>query len=153
MKTVYLLSILLFISSCSSKLNQKTLEDMEVALITMKDSLASVEKELGEVKEKLSGQLAHIVLFKLKSDADTSVLVAEIKKLEGIKVVKNLTVGIFENLNDERALDEYTVAMEMFFNNKDDYHTYQADPIHLALKERAKPLLAAPPATYDYLKR
>lgn len=126
------------------------------------DELSKVKSELATAKAKISelessiepeGDLVHVVFFKVKSDADEAALVAEIKKLEEIEEVMDLEVGPFEDLQDTRALSEYSVMMEMSFADEAAYQTYQKHPIHLKLKENAKPFLAGPPATYDFVKK
>ncbi|MEM9822283.1 MAG: Dabb family protein [Bacteroidota bacterium] len=146
-KMVYLLP-LLFSLACSNTNVQEELEqaykDLAAARATNEYLKAQMEPE---------GELVHVVFFKLKTDNDPASHIAAIKKLEAIEVVNDLQVGSFKDLDDARALSTYDLMMEMSFATVEDYQTYQAHPIHLALKEMAKSVLAAPPATYDYLKR
>jgi len=92
-------------------------------------------------------------LFRLKPDADQAKLVEEVNKLESIEGLMDLQVGPFKELGDKRALSEYSMMMEMSFEDETAYQKYQAHPLHLALKENTKSLMAGPPATYDYLKQ
>ncbi len=96
--------------------------------------------------------MVHLIFFKLKPEADIAFLAKEIQKLENIDVVKDLQHGAFEDLGDKRALSEYQYFMEMSFVDKAAYKLYQKHPLHLKLKEKAKPMLAGPPAAYDYMK-
>ncbi len=145
----YIIFFLLFVFiSCSDaalkeELN-KTKADLKAAQTTISELKTQIEPE---------GELVHIVLFRLKSDADQARLVSEVMKLEGIEGLMDLQVGPFEDLGDKRALSEYAMIMEMSFENKAAYQKYQAHPLHLTLKENLKSLMASPPATYDYLKK
>jgi len=148
MKYLIILNLFLFgLSSCSDSALQKELTSVQQEL---EASTPSVKKLQDQIEEE--GELVHVVLFKLKSAADQGFLIKEVKKLEAIDEVKDLEVGFFENLEDPRALTEYGMMMEMSFDNVADYKTYQAHPLHLALKENIKAFMAGPPATYDYVK-
>jgi len=128
----------------------------------VQDELIAVKKQLAVANEKISqietqlepeGELVHLVFLKIKPDADQAALVAEAKKLEGIKEIMDLEIGSFENLGDDRALAEYSMLMQMSFDNKAAYETYQKHPIHLTLKENLGSFLVGPPATYDFMKK
>ena len=148
MKNLSLLIILSSFFSCSNSTLQNELKKV-------KDELAITKTTIETLKSQIDpeGKLVHVVFFKLKPDADLETMIAEVKKLEAIDEVKDLEVGYFENLGDDRALSEYSMMMEMSFDNVAAYEKYQKHPIHLALKENAKPLMAGPPATYDFMKR
>ncbi len=149
-KLVCIFTLLVWVACSNPGANTLVQEE----LTKVKTELATAKQNIESLKSQIEpeGELVHIVFFDLKADANADALTAEIKKLEGIEVVKDLQVGPFENLGDQRALSDYDMMMEMSFDNKSDYRTYQAHPIHLALKESAKAFLAAPPATYDYIK-
>ena len=127
---------------------------VEEELAATKEKLTALEAELTSLKaeERKDAPLVHIVLFNLKEDADQAALIAEIKKLEGIEQVQELEVGPFENLEDDRALSEYELIMQMSFVNNEAYQAYQQHPVHLALKEAATAYMGGPPATYDFIK-
>ncbi|MEO1518730.1 MAG: Dabb family protein [Bacteroidota bacterium] len=139
---------LLLLFSCSDPNAQQQ-------IATLRSELDAANEIMASIKAKIEpeGNLVHLVMFKLKADADANALVAEIKKLETIEGVMDLEVGTFEDLGDERALSEYGLAMQMSFQDAAAYQKYQQDPIHLALKEATKAYLAAPPVTYDFTKR
>lgn len=134
--------------SCSDTAVQKELkqtkEDLNKALAKIEQLKTHIEPE---------GHLVHLVFFKLKIGVKQTVLFQEIKKLEAIEVLKDLELGPFLYTGDDRALEEYDVLMEMSFDHLADYQTYQKHPIHLELKKALQPLLAGPPATFDYLKQ
>lgn len=134
-----------FLASCSNPKLEKELLETELKL---KETAALLAEAKTDTAEKYP--LVHVVYFKLKPDVDKGKLLEAIDKLEGIEVVKELEVGTFEDLGDERALSDYQVVMSMAFANKSAYEVYQGHELHLALKAAAKEMLAAPPATYDY---
>lgn len=148
MKSTLSILLIFCLASCSNSALQKEMDkvksELKLAKATIEDIKIQIEPE---------GKLVHFVFFKLKPDTDELALIEEIKKLESIEVVKDLQVGPFENLDDDRALDQFGLVMEMSFDNADTYKVYQTHPIHLALREKAKPFLAGPPATYDYIKK
>ena len=154
MKAFTLFLSILFLASCSNPNTalEKELNDTKTKLIAAEQALAESSKPQAVANED-TYPLVHLVYFKVKSDSDQVKLIEEINKLEGIEVLHDLEVGSFEDLGDQRALSDYQVVMQMSFKSEADYKTYQAHPIHLALKENAKSLLAGPPATYDYLKK
>lgn len=146
MKTYPLLFSLFLLASCSNRALQERLTNTQ-------RQLEHTQSKLNKFELNGTGELIHVVYFKLKKDADVDALIAEIQKLESIEGVDNLEVGLFEDLGDTRALAEYGLVMQMDFKDKDAYKAYQAHPRHLALKENAKQYLAGPPATYDFIKR
>ena len=101
--------------------------------------------------QDLKGHLVHIVFLKLKTKNDVDDVLHKLEKLNDISVVHNFLSGPFENLNDQRALLQYDLVMQMTFANIEDYNQYQYHPMHLKLREDIKPLLSAPPSTYDYI--
>jgi len=94
--------------------------------------------------------IRHLVFLKLNPDADKAQVIQEIKKIREIKVLHDLEVGLFKDLDDARAMSDYDIAFSMHFDDTADYTSYQNDSIHLRLKESLKDVLAGPPVTYDY---
>jgi len=124
-------------------------------LVAIKQQLATANEKISQLETQIEpeGELVHLVLFKMKPDADQTALVAEVKKLAGIKEVMDLEIGPFEDLGDERALADYSMLLQMSFANKAAYESYQKHPIHLTLIENIGPFMAGPPATYDFMKK
>ena len=137
--------------TCLSCTNTSVQQELKI----VKQELATAQEKINNLEAQIEpeGELVHLVLFKVKSDADQTVLVSEVKKLETIEEVMDLEIGPFEDLGDERALSDYSMLMQMSFANKATYETYQKHPIHLALKEKLGQFMAGPPATYDYMKK
>ena len=77
----------------------------------------------------------------------------ELERLEVIKEVQNLEIGVFEDLGDTRALSNYGVAMQMHFRDTTAYRIYQNHPTHLEVRAQLKTYLAAPPVTYDFIQQ
>ncbi len=144
----FILGCLLILFACTDTKVQEELGAVKQQLATANEKISQLETQL-----EPEGELVHLVFLKVKPDADQAALVAEVKKLEGIKEVMDLEIGPFENLGDDRALVEYSMLMQMSFDNKAAYETYQKHPIHLTLKENLGSFVTGPPATYDFMKK
>ena len=147
MRHFLLFSLLLFFACADTQ--------VQTELSIVKQQLATANEKINQLQAQIEpeGELVHLVLFKVKPDADQAALVAEVKKLEGIQEVMDLEIGPFEDLGDARALSDYTMLMQMSFADKAAYENYQKHPIHLALKENTGQFMAGPPATYDFVKK
>jgi len=135
---------ILFLTACQPAVDNNQLESITNELVKAKAEITDL---------KSADDLVHVVYFKMKADASKEDLITEIKKLEEIEVLHNLEVGVFEDLADPRAMSDYDIIMQMEFEKEADYKTYQAHPIHLALKAAVGQYLAGPPVTYDYWER
>lgn len=148
MKYTLILFALLIFASCSDTALKQELATTKADLKTAQSNIATLKAQI-----EPEGELVHVVLFRLQPDADQAKLIAEVNKMKDIEGLMDLQVGPFKELGDKRAMSEYAMMMEMSFENEAAYQKYQAHPLHLALKENAKSLMAGPPATYDYLKQ
>jgi hypothetical protein len=144
MKIYSLLFAVLLLASCSEQGANEELISTKKALLEAETKIAALEAE---------GDLVHVVYFDMKDDADVSAFITEIEKLRNIEEVQNLEVGTFKNLGDERALSQYELVMQMSFKDSAAYQIYQNHPIHLQLKAAAKSVVAAAPATYDFVRK
>lgn len=147
MKPVSILLFLVLISCANTAVNKelsKVQGQLEKANSIIYDLERAIEPE---------GSLIHLVFFKAKPEADLAAFVDEIKKLEAIEEVIDLEVGPYEDLDDSRALSDYSIMMKMSFADKAGFQEYQTHPIHLALKNHTKVYMAAPPSTYDFIKK
>lgn len=129
---------------------------VRILAITLLAAFLTSCKTTQQISNADSPSLVHIVLFKLKtsmSEDDLAYLEKEIWKMSSINVVQNLQVGHFEDLEDNRAMDDYQMIMYMEFKNRDDYLVYKNHAKHQLLKDRCKDFLAGVPRTYDYLKQ
>lgn len=148
---ILLLFLVLFLASCQNPNPQ-----LEKELSETKGRLAAAESALEKRDSTAETPLVHEVYFNVKNDlnaAQKDQLYQAMYALKNIPVVRNLVVGDFKNLDDPRALADYEIKMSMEFKSEKDYVNYQAHPIHLTLKETASNLLAAPPVTYDFIKK
>lgn len=141
-----LIGLSIFLLACNHS-------ELEVKLAKTELELAETMKALAQAESLTpsQGQLIHLVLFKLKPDADVQFLSNELNKLASIEEVRDLSLGEFEEVGDERALKEYPFMMQIRFDNVEAYKTYQQDTLHLGVKKRTFHLLAGPPSSYDYL--
>ncbi|MEM7514304.1 MAG: Dabb family protein [Bacteroidota bacterium] len=130
-----------------------THSEMEVKQAATELELAEANLALVQLESQMpsKGQLIHLVLFKLKPEADIQFLSEELNKLASIEEVRDLSLGEFEEVGDERSLKEYPFMMQIRFDNVEAYKTYQQDTLHLGVKKRTFHLLAGPPSSYDYL--
>jgi len=148
MKNIGILILLTGFISCSNIVNQEELEKAKLELAAAKTTIENLKSQI-----EPEGDLVHVVLLKTKFSANLDALGSEIEKLRSIEVIKDLQYGAFENLGDKRALSDYSMMMEMSFDNEADYQIYQKHPLHLKLINNTKLLMAGPPATYDYMKK
>jgi len=121
-----------------------------------KEAIQEIEKlKLALAKSQLDqkGKIAHEVFLDLKPDQDIPNIIKSIQALSKIKEVQALKVGTFKNLDDDRALSEFEIKFQMYFESEEDYKTYQTDSIHLQLKDALKLNLIGPPVTYDFIIR
>jgi hypothetical protein len=88
--------------------------------------------------------VVHHVLFWLKnpgSIADRDKLVAGVKTLGKIKIVRELRVGVVASTEKRDVVDNsWAVSELMLFSNVADQAAYQNDPIHLKFVETCGPL-------------
>lgn len=138
----FLLAVLFFVS-CSQQATDEELTSTKKALSEAETKIAALETK---------GDLVHLVYFDLKEGADVNAFIAEIEQLRNIEEVQNLEVGTFKDLGDERALSQYELVMQMSFKDSAAYQVYQNHSIHLQLKAAAKSVVAAAPATYDFVR-
>ena len=79
-------------------------------------------------------KLVHHVFFWLKdpsSKADLEKLIAGVKSLKRIEVIKMMQVGVPASTEKRDVVDNsYHVSELMFFDNTADQKTYQDHPIH-----------------------
>lgn len=145
------LMFFIFLAGILSCQNTQAVEELE----KVKSELNAANEKIESLKAQIEpeGELVHLVFLKVKEEVEMTKLISELKSLAAIEGLKDFELGPFQNLDDSRALSEYDLLMEMSFDNEAAYQKYQADPIHLALKEKLKSMLAGPPATYDYRKR
>ena len=140
---LFVCSFLCFIACNNPALN----EELQKA----KSQLVETKAALEACSTPATGQLAHIVLFKLTSPEAKDSVFALLRPLEDIEEVQSLELGSFEEVGDPRAISGYEIIARMHFKNEEAYRTYQEHPIHVDAREKASKFFAAPPATYDYL--
>ncbi|PSR10090.1 MAG: hypothetical protein DA408_03630 [Bacteroidetes bacterium] len=95
-------------------------------------------------------RLLRLAYLDTKANANVD---ANLSQLAQIETVKNLQIGTFWKLGDERALATYDVLMEMGFTDEAAYRAHQQHPLHLQVKAQFGAYLAGPLATYDYQVR
>jgi len=90
--------------------------------------------------------ISHHVFFWLKnpeSQADLEKLIAGVKSLAKIEVVKDLTVGVPAKTEKREVVDNgFAVSELMFFDTIEEEAIYQAHPIHKKFVEECGPLMA-----------
>ena len=76
----------------------------------------------------------HHVYFWLKnhdSQDDRDKLIAGLKKLSAVKTIKTFHIGMPAATNRDVIDRSYSISWCLFFANKADQDSYQADPVHL----------------------
>lgn len=97
-----------------------------------------------------SGQLVHLVFFKLKPGVDKQLLVKSLETFKTVNVIKKVQIGLWEETNNPKSvLTDYSVVVQLTFNSLADFRVYEKHPVHLASIEATKDLMAAPPIGYD----
>ena len=84
------------------------------------------------------GFFIHHVYFWLKnpdSQADKAKLVEGLKKLSKVKMIRTFHIGQPAPTNRDVIDRSYSVSWLLFFDNKADQDSYQADPVHLKFVE------------------
>ena len=104
----FFLLISMMVFSCKPTTDVDQVEQLKAELAVTKTALEKTKVALNELETQEDHPLVHIVYFKLKNVEDASALIAEIKKIEEIKVLKDLEVGTFKDLGDPRACLLYT---------------------------------------------
>ncbi len=88
--------------------------------------------------------IIHHALFWLKnpkSKADLDKLVAGVKSLGKIKLIKELHVGVVASTEKRDVVDNsWSVSEVMFFASLADQKAYQEDPIHKKFVDECSPL-------------
>ena len=91
-------------------------------------------------------KLVHHVFFWLKrpgSQEDRDRLIAGLRTLRGIPVIRNLEIGIPASTEARDVVDaSYDVSELMFFDSVEDQKSYQDHPLHLAFVKACEPLWA-----------
>jgi hypothetical protein len=95
-------------------------------------ALSSARAETPSTKAKL----VHHVFFWLKrpgSQADRDQLIAGLRTLHGIRVIRDLQIGIPASTEQRDVVDaSYDVSELIYFDNTADQKIYQDHPIHQA---------------------
>jgi hypothetical protein len=150
-KIFYFSFIIVLLFSCT---DNSTILEKELA--NAKYELEKVNLELKTLSEKASkGKLVHQVYFNLKADLseiDKEIFTDGLEKLGGIEVVESMVVEERKNVGDEqRALTQFDVLMELRFENKAALEVYAKDDFHQEIKKEIGRFLAKPPMTFDYV--
>ncbi|MEM1322704.1 MAG: Dabb family protein [Bacteroidota bacterium] len=149
----YCCLLLLILSGCTDIKNTPEYQTLRTDLIKAEGDLDQALATIKRLKTNRKGLLIHTVYFKLQpqlTEEQKAQLTSELKDLKKIEVIKGLRVGAFQDLGDARAMADYGMVMDMGFKSEADYQTYQAHPLHQALKKNVGQYLAGPPVTYDY---
>ena len=95
------------------------------------------------IEKKMKNIFIHHVYFWLKNTgnvADRDKLVEGLKKLSGVKTIKQFHIGKPANTNREVIDSSYAVSWMLIFENDADQASYQTDPVHLKFIEECSHL-------------
>jgi len=92
----------------------------------------------------LDGRIVHHVFFWLKnpgSAADRDALIAGLRKLAKVEVVRSLQIGVPASTEQRDVVDSsFHVSELMVFDNVVDQKTYQDHPVHKEFVAKCSPL-------------
>jgi hypothetical protein len=94
-------------------------------------------------EKEMKNVFIHHVYFWLKNTGnkeDLEKLVAGLKKLSGVKTIKQFHIGKPADTRRDVIDSSYAVSWLLLFNSKADQDSYQADPIHLKFVEECSSL-------------
>lgn len=145
MKQLFILSLFLLIS-CKSDVtpDDSRFDELQARV----DSMSMM---LDSFNSNVPGHLVHQVFLDTKAGIDQDEFLSVIRTLKHIPEVRHLRIGSFKDLNDDRALKNYELIMEMNFENSDAYESYQNNQIHLDMKTSLAKYLERPPMTFDFI--
>ena len=115
---------------------------------------AAVIASNGAAAAPAAGKIVHHVFFWLKnpgSAADRDQLVAGLRKLAGVEVVRSLQIGVPASTEARDVVDSsFHVSELLVFDNVADQKTYQDHPVHKDFIARCSHLWAKV-VVYDML--
>lgn len=154
MKNTFKLLIfaILIFPACNQADLQQQLDACQLELNEKNELLEEAQK----THDQDDPRLVHTVYLNVKddiTDQEKQELISGIKVLADIPGVYHFKTGTFRDLGDQRALSEYEVVLQMEFMGEKDYRKYQQDSVHLNFKKSVGHLLAAPPATHDFIEQ
>lgn len=135
---------------------QQNNPELQEQLVAIQTQLDQANASLKAMKTKARPALVHSVFFKLKSElseTEKNDFMAELKRLAKISYTKNLFVATPAATGDGRLRADYDVVLQMHFAQADDLAKYQAHELHLEVKAKVGPSLAAKPFVYDYWQK
>lgn len=138
MKKLIVIAFAAFLLTASCKQNETIIE---------KEIIKEFEKE---VPERL---LMHNVFLNLNdsiSATDLDMVMNELSKLNQVESVLLYHAGKRAETGDARLDKDYDVALHVVFESEENLKKYSIDPLHLAVREKIKPFLIAPPVVFDY---
>jgi len=153
LKMLLMIVILFSMISCGNKQAQKELLTIEAKLNTLLKENAALQEQLGSSDDH-QGDLVHYVFLDVKDDVSANqykFLIKEIKSIAKIDVVKDFEIGRYENMDDDRELENRDINFKMRFSSKKNYYTYQKSKEHMRVRELLSPFLTQAPLTYDYI--
>jgi hypothetical protein len=95
------------------------------------------------MEKQMKNIFIHHVYFWLKNTgnvADRDKLVEGLKKLSGVKTIKQFHIGKPANTSREVIDSSYAVSWMLIFANDADQASYQTDPVHLKFIEECSHL-------------
>ena len=151
-KLIFLIAVLSLVSCKDNQLieeHKATITSLEILKAENKNLLSQIEN-----RKVVEGDMIHYVFLDVKDDVSEKqyeFLIDEIKSLASISGVKDFKVGLFENMDDDRAIIDRDINFEMRFKEKKDYYSYQKSKSHSRVRQALAPYLVKAPLTYDYL--
>jgi len=95
-------------------------------------------------------EIRHLVFLDVKPEVNLDSLIEELNHLSNLKSVSSFNVGKYKELNDPKAMSDYELILDITFDNKAAYLSYQSDSLHQTMIIKSKKCMAGPPVSFDY---
>jgi 2C-methyl-D-erythritol 2,4-cyclodiphosphate synthase len=144
--SLFFLLIILVLVSCQNV--------NDVALSEAKAELNAAQATIDSLQAANETGIIHTIYLTTKpdiSDEDKAKFIKTVESLGQIEQVKSIEVAERFNVGDEeRALKQYNIVLQMRFESLEDLKIYDKDEYHAQVRGQLKDYLAGPPASFDF---
>ncbi len=144
--TVYIFLAILSLAGCQNA--------NDTNLAAMQEELKAAQATIDSLSNAEQTGILHTIYLTTKpdiSDEDKTQFLEMVKSLGNIQQVKDIEVAERLNVGDEeRALKQYNVVLQIRFDNLEDLRIYDKDEYHAQVRGQLKEYLVGPPASFDF---